>query len=111
MKFAKVRLACLGCKATLMQGEVTLCQHCKAKVISSGHNLHVKLFVGRKILKKHRSMPSEVLSDGRLHCSALRIPIVSLTGYAWRCLYYSDKQRRNAALFFVSFTARGPECA
>jgi len=32
MKFAKVKLACLGCKATLSPGEVTLCKHCKAKV-------------------------------------------------------------------------------
>ena len=32
MKFAKVRLSCLGCKATLLPNEVTLCQHCKAKV-------------------------------------------------------------------------------
>ena len=32
MQFAKVRLACLGCKAMLSKGETTLCQHCKPKV-------------------------------------------------------------------------------
>jgi len=34
MKFAKVKLACLGCKAALSPGEVTLCKHCKTKVRS-----------------------------------------------------------------------------
>ena len=32
MKFAKVKLSCLGCKATLSPGETTLCKHCKVKV-------------------------------------------------------------------------------
>ena len=32
MQYAKVRLACLGCKAMLSKGETTLCQHCKSKV-------------------------------------------------------------------------------
>lgn len=36
MKFAKVKLACLGCKATLSAGETTLCSHCKSKVYTSG---------------------------------------------------------------------------
>ncbi|KAK9824535.1 hypothetical protein WJX72_011160 [[Myrmecia] bisecta] len=31
MKFAKVRLSCLGCKATLPPGETSLCKHCQTK--------------------------------------------------------------------------------
>ena len=32
MKFAKVRLACLGCKAPLDPGATDLCEHCRPKV-------------------------------------------------------------------------------
>lgn len=33
MKFAKVRLTCMGCRAPLDAGLTTLCKHCQAKVL------------------------------------------------------------------------------
>ena len=32
MRFAKVRLACLGCRAPLPPGHTDLCEHCRPKV-------------------------------------------------------------------------------
>ena len=37
MKFAKVRLSCLGCKSPLADGETSLCKHCRHKVARPLH--------------------------------------------------------------------------
>lgn len=34
MKFAKVKLTCMSCKAVLCKGDTTLCEHCKPKASS-----------------------------------------------------------------------------
>ena len=40
MKFAKVRLACLGCKAPLDPGATDLCAHCRPKARAPATHAH-----------------------------------------------------------------------
>lgn len=65
MKFAKVRLSCLGCKSPLADGETSLCKHCRHKVCCIGcmHNL-----LGyRHMLASLPTLPSGMSDDAAVH--------------------------------------------